>query len=235
MNKEPLQESSRSEMRAKRRKTNIVLNSLIVLVLLLIIIVSINIFGGNDKQTKSDGEQNEVEVSQNVENKSYENKNSSNSNGSTGNQSKENKETNAELTESDTNKDREALEAGKIVTEEEGNPEVKTSMVNPLWEPIGTSQGSTPAQDYDLEGVDWNEMTQAIVYATGFEKEQMTILHLGNNGANKAVGTILQKDTKQKYRVYMEWVNEKGWKPVLVEELIDEVEPETSNEEEQNN
>jgi len=62
-------------------------------------------------------------------------------------------------------------------------------------------------------------MVQAISYATGIDESNMTIHFLGNNGESKSVGTVQAKDTKQKYRVYIEWVDEKGWRPTLVEEL----------------
>ena len=62
-------------------------------------------------------------------------------------------------------------------------------------------------------------MVQAITYGTGIEESNMTIVYLGNNGPNKSVGTVKQKDTGQEYRVYIEWVDEKGWKPTLIEEL----------------
>jgi Domain of unknown function (DUF1510) len=48
----------------------------------------------------------------------------------------------------------------------------------------------------------------------------MTILFLGNNGENKSVGTVKQKGTQQEYRVYIEWVDDEGWKPTLVEEMV---------------
>ena len=48
-NKQSLNEKSRSLLRAKRRKTNIVLNTLIVVVLLLIVVVTVNIFFSDDQ------------------------------------------------------------------------------------------------------------------------------------------------------------------------------------------
>ena len=55
--KKSLNEKTRSLLRAKRRKTNIVLNTLIVIVLLLIVVVTVNVFFGDDKTaSKEDAE-----------------------------------------------------------------------------------------------------------------------------------------------------------------------------------
>jgi Mn2+/Fe2+ NRAMP family transporter len=55
--KKSLNEKTRSLLRAKRRKTNIVLNTLIVIVLLLIVVVTVNVFFGDDKTaSKKDAE-----------------------------------------------------------------------------------------------------------------------------------------------------------------------------------
>ncbi|EAR63631.1 hypothetical protein B14911_06818, partial [Bacillus sp. NRRL B-14911] len=88
---------------------------------------------------------------------------------------------------------------------------------NPSWQPVGTSQTGEHTAVY--EGVDWNEMVQAITYATGIPESNMTIWFLGNNGPNQSVGTVSTKDQQEKYRVYIEWVDGQGWKPVKMEEL----------------
>ena len=103
------------------------------------------------------------------------------------------------------------------MTEGGSDPEVKKTIVNPAWEPVGTSRTGQHFNEYS--GADWDEMVQAISYGTGIDPSNMTILFLGNNGPDKSVGTVKQKDTQQEYRVYIEWVDEKGWKPTQVEEL----------------
>ena len=114
--------------------------------------------------------------------------------------------------------DKENIKDEEVVSEGGNNPDVKATIVNPAWEPVGTTQtGDHPSGVYG--GVDWDEMVQSITYATGIDQSNMTILFLGNNGTNKSVGTIKQKDTGQEYRVYIEWVDGEGWKPTSVEEL----------------
>ena len=120
-------------------------------------------------------------------------------------------EKDGDLSEKDGVKDQE------IVTEGGSDPKVKKTIVNPAWEPVGTSRTGQHFNEYS--GADWDEMVQAISYGTGIDPSNMTILFLGNNGPDKSVGTVKQKDTQQEYRVYIEWVDEKGWKPTQVEEL----------------
>jgi Domain of unknown function (DUF1510) len=121
------------------------------------------------------------------------------------------KDKDGDLSEKDDVKDQE------IVTEGGSDPEVKKTIVNPAWEPVGTPRTGQHFNEYS--GADWDEMVQAISYGTGIDPSNMTILFLGNNGPDKSVGTVKQKDTQQEYRVYIEWVDEKGWKPTQVEEL----------------
>ena len=223
-NKQSLNEKSRSLQRAKRRKTNIVLNTLIVIVLLLIVVVTVNIFFGNDQTANKSNDK----VGDSVKEK-----NSETANAST--QSNEEDNTTIDLQEKDSTfednmkeKDQKIDKEGnlngqddvkgqEIVTEGGSDPKVKKTIVNPAWEPVGTSQTGQHSNQYS--GVDWDEMVQAISYGTGIDSSNMTIVFLGNNGPNKSVGTVKQKDTQQIYRVYIEWVNEKGWKPTQVEEL----------------
>lgn len=221
--RQPLNDKSRSTLRSSRRKTNIILNSLIVIVLLLIVIISSKIFFGNDQK---DSEETSLVTSANdlVEKDSEtvsDEKTDTNKENETDSQDQESTDDNEETDDlnnedSDQN-DQEDLEDQKIVTEGGSDPEVKKTIVNPSWEPVGTSQEGQHFNSYS--GVDWNEMVQAITYGTGIEESNMIIDFLGNNGPNKSVGTITQKDTQQKFRVYIEWVDQEGWRPTLVEEL----------------
>ena len=216
--KKSLNEKTRSLLRAKRRKTNIVLNTLIVIVLLLIVVVTVNVFFGDDKTASKEDAERASALSQSGQEKKDTN---------TDNQEKvrtskdKNKEKDQDI-DQDIDKDGDLSEKDdvkdqEIVTEGGSDPEVKKTIVNPTWEPVGTSRTGQHFNEYS--GADWDEMVQAISYGTGIDPSNMTILFLGNNGPDKSVGTVKQKDTQQEYRVYIEWVDEKGWKPTQVEEL----------------
>ena len=224
--KKSLNEKTRSLLRAKRRKTNIVLNTLIVIVLLLIVVVTVNVFFGDDKTASKEDAERASALSQSGQEKKDTNTDSQEKVRTSKDKNKEedqdqdkdidqdkdkDKDKDGDLSEKDDVKDQE------IVTEGGSDPEVKKTIVNPAWEPVGTSRTGQHFNEYS--GADWDEMVQAISYGTGIDPSNMTILFLGNNGPDKSVGTVKQKDTQQEYRVYIEWVDEKGWKPTQVEEL----------------
>jgi hypothetical protein len=220
-NNQSLNEKSRSLQRAKRRKTNIVLNSLIVIVLLLIVFVTVNIFFSDDKTASKENDK------AGIENKVVEENSETASALSEKNEEEEAIQKDSkdkEITSDEKDKDKDKEENGQddikdqeVVTEGGNDPKVKKTVVNPAWAPVGTSQTGQHFNVYS--GVDWDEMVQAISYGTGIDPSNMTVLFLGNNGPDKSVGTIKQKDTQQEYRVYIEWVDEQGWKPTRVEEL----------------
>lgn len=216
--------SSRSGKRAKRRKTNIILNTLIGVVLLLIIIVSAAIFlGGNDDEAaeqapaseKADPENNDKNNDNNASDETAgqeEEADQAEDSAQDGGDAENADEDNGEEAEEDQD-----IEEDAEVTDGGSAPDVEKTIVNPSWQPVGTSQTGEHTAVY--EGVDWNEMVQAITYATGIPESNMTIWFLGNNGPNQSVGTVSTKDQQEKYRVYIEWVDGQGWKPVKMEEL----------------
>ena len=50
-------------------------------------------------------------------------------------------------------------------------------------------------------------------------KVKDTLIKIGNNGPKKSTATVLIKETNQKFRVNIEWIDGEGWKPALVEEV----------------
>jgi cytoskeletal protein RodZ len=222
-NKQSLNEKSRSLLRAKRRKTNIVLNTLIVIILLLIVVVTVNIFFSDDQTASKSNDKVEDSVKENnsetadalsqgdEEDTNIDGQEKETTSKDNNKESDQNIDKDGDLNSQNDVKDQE------VVTEGGSDPEVKKTIVNPAWEPVGTSQTGQHFNEYS--GVDWDEMVQAISYGTGIDPGNMTIVFLGNNGPDKSVGTVKQKDTQQVYRVYIEWVDEKGWKPTQVEEM----------------
>jgi cytoskeletal protein RodZ len=211
--------SSRSEIQAKKRKANKLLNTLIGIVLVLIVFVSAGLIFGNDaEEAKQEKELKPVPSNTAMKVKENEKKQS--------NEQSEETITDTESEEQSTDE-----ENSPYLTEEEDSSQVKITegapgsnvekvIENPAWQPIGTVQSEPHAATYDKDSVDWQEMTRAISYATGLAESDMIIWHLGNNGGpNKAVGTVTSRDQKQVYRVYIDWVENQGWKPVRVEQL----------------
>jgi hypothetical protein len=218
---------SRAGKLTKRRKTNLILNSLIAIVLLLIIFVSVNIFFGDSQS----GEQAENTAPAQEETEAGGNGQESGSGDSDAagsdedDAADENENSSGEEENEEQNEDQNAEEGNdeegeRVVTEGGSSPDVKQTIVDPSWEPVGTSQSGEHVAVYDQNHVDWQEMLKAISYATGIDQGNMTVWFLGNNGGpNSAAGTVSEKGGNQKYRVAIEWVDNEGWKPVKVEEL----------------
>ncbi|MBN8200638.1 YrrS family protein [Bacillus sp. NTK034] len=214
---------SRFGKREKRKKTNVILNSLIALVIILIIFVSAKIFfGGNNDQALPADEQtaSENNSKQNEKSEDNQNKEAEEDKDNVDKDSEED-EKEAEENEADENEEEEESDEAKeqVVTEGGSAPDVEKTIENPAWKPVGTSQSGEHTAVYDQNSADWQEMLNAITYATGVDQGNMTVWFLGNNGPNSSVGTISTKDQSEKYRVYIDWVDGEGWKPSKVEVL----------------
>jgi len=207
-------DASRAQKLAKRRKTNLILNGLITIVLVLIVFVTVRIFFSD-----SQSDQNESETAATVAENTDEQKES------TAGTSKENEEKQEQKEETSSSDEEEAEpeqeEDGELIVTEGGDsPDVKQTIVDPNWKPVGTTQTGEHAAVYDDSSVDWQEMLKAISYATNIDVNNMTVWRLGNNGSPQhAIGTVSEKGGSTTYRVAIEWVDGEGWKPVKMEEL----------------
>lgn len=114
--------------------------------------------------------------------------------------------------------DREDIEEDKARSEEP--IEGEEPIVDGEWQPIGTSQSEPFVADYTKDSVNWQEMEQALKYAIGTE-ENIVIWWLGNGGSpHSAEGVVSDPgNADTPYKVRLEWVTERGWKPVSVEQL----------------
>ncbi|MCM3669978.1 YrrS family protein [Mesobacillus maritimus] len=207
-------DASRAQKLAKRRKTNLILNGLITIVLVLIVFVTVRIFFSD-----SQSDQIESETAATVAENTDEQKES------TAGTSKENEEKQEQKEETSSSDEEEAEpeqeEDGELIVTEGGDsPDVKQTIVDPNWKPVGTTQTGEHAAVYDDSSVDWQEMLKAISYATNIDVNNMTVWRLGNNGSPQhAIGTVSEKGGSTTYRVAIEWVDGEGWKPVKMEEL----------------
>lgn len=96
----------------------------------------------------------------------------------------------------------------------------KKAIVNPDWKPIGTTQTGEHVSKYDGNSDDWNEKKKAISYATGLSEDELYFERIQNGGGpQKSEGIVRSKDNSKKYKVYLEWVDGQGWKPVKMDVL----------------
>lgn len=227
-----LNSNSRSGYRTKRKKTNIVLNSLIIVVLLLIIFVAYNIFAtGNDKaapkKETTKTEQKETANKENTDQKEAEEATTAAGDENTTDTTVGEEEPSEDVTapEDETSSEEattpDAADKSQEVVTEGGSSNAVKTIENPAWQPVGTSQTGEHTPVYDQSSVDWQEMLNAISYATGLDKSNMTVYWLGRDKSttNGSFSTVTSKDKQQKYNVYIQWVDGQGWKPTKVEEL----------------
>ncbi|KHF31317.1 hypothetical protein LR68_00266 [Anoxybacillus sp. BCO1] len=121
-------------------------------------------------------------------------------------------------TETETNEQQPNDNVQETVVEDP-NSNVIREIVNPSWQPIGTTQSEPHVTQYDKNSVDWKEMLDAISYATGISSSDLIVWFIGNGGSpNHAVATVSKKDKTEHYKVFIEWVTNEGWKPTKVQQ-----------------
>lgn len=119
------------------------------------------------------------------------------------------------------------VEEPKVEEPKKDKPQKETSsdsgkkvVVNPDWKPIGTKQSGEHVSKYDGQSDDWYEKKKAISYATGMSEDQLYFDRIQNGGSpQKSEGIVRSKDNSKKYKVYLEWVDGQGWKPVRMDVL----------------
>ncbi|WP_035097756.1 YrrS family protein [Anoxybacteroides tepidamans] len=196
---------SRFEQRSKRRKINRTLNIALAIVFVLIIAFGWPLLFSN----KSEHEEASVHKEKITKHKE------------TDEDKVEVEMGEKEKQATETEEEEKTEEPAQQVIETAGDPssDVLKEIVNPSWQPVGTTQTEPHVTQFDEQSVDWKEMLDAVSYATGLSQTDMIVWFIGNNGPNKAVATVSPKDKSVKYRVYIEWVENQGWKPTKVQQL----------------
>lgn len=204
--------ASRLDRHDKKRKINKFYNIAITIVSLLIVIVAITIFTNNDVEPVSK-EQEKTTPKEEVKESTPEL------------EDKEKDETEEAVTEEEVEEESESEEeqADGVKLEQiegSGDANVLNTYTSEDWQPVGTEQTGPHTTSFDKGSKDWNEMTKAIAYGAGLDEGSMRLWWLKNGGSpTTAIGTVSEGDNPQAYRVYIEWVDGSGWKPVKVEEL----------------
>jgi len=187
--------------KSKRRKTNMILNTLIVIVIALICIVAYSIFFAGSDNSKPANDQKKA---------------------ATTNAASAHKQTSS--TDSSKKKTAEKSDkkqsTRKVVKSSE--PNVKEVITDSSWKPVGTEQTGGHVYSSSSSSIDWKEKLKALSYATGIPEDNMTVWFLEHGATtDEAIGTVSAKNSPTTYRVYLTWVDGKGWKPVKIYELIE--------------
>ncbi|MEJ9229088.1 YrrS family protein [Peribacillus butanolivorans] len=235
---------SRFNQRDQKRKVNKIYNIAITVVSILIVIVAVSIFLSDDgsdtekattepKQTvekdakkkvdKPAGKEEDTDLTKEDEDedsKATEEGTEENTEDGTDTDTDTNKDTNKDTNpDSDTDTDK-AEDAELVEVDGSGDGNVATTYTSESWKPVGTEQSGKHTTSFQKNSVDWNEMSKAIAHGAGIDQGNMRLWWLQNGGSpNTAIGTVSEGDNPKTFRVYIEWVDGSGWKPVKVEEL----------------
>ncbi|MFB1080589.1 YrrS family protein [Jeotgalibacillus sp. JSM ZJ347] len=223
--------NSRSDIQSKKRKQNIFLNASIAVVFLLIAGVSAFIFLGDNENQAAETE--EKTIAEQVQEKAgLQDENENEPEGNENNEltaseiesEDENNETEQAAASDESEKEEETADEKKEKEKKKKSNQNDEETERPedgKWKPVGTEQTGEHVSSYDEGSVDWNEKLKAAAYATGLDMNAMTVWWVGNNGGpQKAVVEVSSPSAgAAEFRVQMEWVDQKGWKPVKVDEL----------------
>ncbi|MFA1711639.1 DUF1510 family protein [Peribacillus frigoritolerans] len=227
---------SRFNQRDQKRKVNKIYNIAITIVSILIVIVAVSIFLSDDgtetkKATTEPKHVAETEKGKVVDKPSgKEEETDSEKEDAVGDSeatkedaekedSKATEEDSEEKAEDDADSEKTG-DAELVEVEGSGDGNVASTYTSESWKPVGTEQSGEHTTSFEKGSVDWNEMSKAIASGAGIDEGNMKLWWLQNGGSpTTAIGTVSEGDDPKTFRVYIEWVDGSGWKPVKVEEL----------------
>lgn len=225
---------SRVNRKKMRNRSNRLLNIMIGLVVLLILIVGASIIiGNNDDEKESAAEEKILDETGSSAEELQDEEEDALSDSDGGNDSSE---PNDEASDDEGQSSTPSVDAGgtdniedEAVDEEESgvvtivpndDEIIKETVIDPGWQSIGTDQKGEHVSQYDADSIDYNEKKKAIAYATGFTEDELYYKRVKNGGSpQKSIGIVTTKDGSNIFRVYIEWIDEKGWKPVKMDVL----------------
>jgi hypothetical protein len=216
--KNDFQGSSRANYRAKRKKTNLVLNGLIGIVLLLIVFVAYSIFlSGNDKTAANkDGQTTAAKTT--TEKKSVnKTKNDTSSDAKNTTTQSSSKENNNQVVGDQAN----TAASSSTSKDNQTNSDQQQTVNGPDANTTAPASSTQHVTSYDSNSQDWQQMLQTMSSAAGIDQGNMTVWFLGSDKGTPggSVGTISAKDNKgQKFRVYLQWDGQ-GYKATKVEQV----------------
>jgi len=206
--------NSRYERYEKRRKSTKLMTILgIVGGLLAVILIAVIIFPFGDNNAQEPSEEDGAITSEKDDDTS----------GDTGNQDSQTDDdrasTNSNGDSSDSTTDGNG-ESSDDNQDSQSDDENVIETIQKDWEPIGTEQEGDHVATFDKTSQDWKEMKKAVYLGAGLQQDNYILWHIGNGGSpQKAIGTVTNKAQTEIYRVYIQWVDDKGWKPTKVEIL----------------
>lgn len=211
---DPENNFSRLNRKKGRKRADKVLNILIVAVVVAIIITATIIFtSGNDEMDKKN-EEDPLSTEETKENVSKDEKEDEENDGSLDEENMEDATDDPEVIAEEKD------ESGVVTYLYSDDEIIEQSIVDPSWQPIATTQTGEHVSVYDKNSVDWKEKQEAIADATGLSIEDTITWKIKNGGSpQKSIGIVSSKDEAEKYRVYLEWIENEGWQTVKMDVL----------------
>ncbi|HDR7776204.1 FMN-dependent NADH-azoreductase [Bacillus anthracis] len=211
---------SRFQQKQQKRRQNGVLNIAIAIVLILVAIVAYQLFVPDTKEQASSSDK-KVAQQTTKENKSEKAKGKEETKKNEQEKAEAKKEEEKLKAEEEQKKAEEEAKANEKVPAEKTVSKAKDAYTKSSWKAVGTEQGSSPAMTFKQGSSDWNEMQSAIAAGVEVPKEQLVFHFVGRDktGKSKAYGDVQDKQSGKRYYVNIDWVENEGWKPVLVQTL----------------
>lgn len=194
---EPDRRSRLKKLEKRRKNTKIMSILMIIAGVLLFGLLLSWIFGGKNDEKSPDPETSEDQNDDDSSN-SFEIKES----------------------EDDSDEDEEETDDQHIVETEKVDPSDDNVLeaYTGDWKIVETVQEEPHTINYSDGSQDRIEIQEAVMIATGLNENLIT-WRVGNGGDQKVVATVSDSDETKIYRVYLSWIENKGWQPTKVELL----------------
>lgn len=215
---------SRFQQKQQKRRQNGVLNIAIAIVLLLVAIVAYQLFVPSTKEQASSTDK---KVSQQTTKNEKAGKSEDKESAKKKEKEKEQAEAKQKAeeeklkAEEEKKKAEEEAKANEKVPAEKTVSQAKDAYTKSSWQAVGTEQGTSPDGAFKKGTANWNEMIKAISTAVEVPENQLVLHWVGRDktGKSKAYGDVQDKQSGKRYYVNIDWVDNEGWKPVLVQTL----------------
>ncbi|HHT7187957.1 TPA: YrrS family protein [Bacillus cereus] len=212
---------SRFQQKQQKRRQNGVLNIAIAIVLLLVAIVAYQLFVPSTKeQEASTDKKTAQQTTKNEKAGKSESKEDAKKKAEEEAKQKQAEEEKLKAEEEKKKAEEEAKSNEKVPAEKTVG-KAKDAYTKSSWQAVGTEQGASPAMTFKKGSADWNEMVKAISTAVEVPENQLVLHYVGRDktGKSKAYGDVQDKQSGKRYYVNIDWVENEGWKPVLVQTL----------------
>lgn len=209
-------ENKRYDQRKQKNKMDKILNILIAVVSILIILNVVAIFNGDDHEKEQADETVEKQnLNKNVGKEDTKNTDAQSDKNVVSAEEVEPVEPGSgEQTDSDANSDT------SLIVQASNDPMVEEVIINPQWKVNPTKQVGEHVSAYEKGHPDYEEKLETFRQAVQLDESNIIFWSVKNNGSpNSSVAVVSTGDKSENYRIYIEWLQNEGWKPVKVEKL----------------